>query len=342
MDSASQLTRTQLQACVEMGQALTAELDPNRLLTVVLDKVSGLVPAGNWSLLILDEASDELYFALSVDLDQEVVAGLRLKPGQGVAGQALSERRPVVVADVAQSPHFHPEVDKLTGFVTRSLIAVPLIFQGRALGVLEAVNPQRLDEAALALMNVIADFVAIAVENTRRFQRMHELSIKDDLTGLYNTRHLYGALQELAQGRGAIFSLVFMDIDNFKRVVDTHGHLNGSRALMQVAGTIRQVLIPPAFGVAYGGDEFVLVLPGQRRAQALETAQAVRRAMAATSYLADQGLNVGLAASFGVASFPEDAADLSSLLSRADQAMFGVKRGGKDGVAAGQCRKEDP
>jgi diguanylate cyclase (GGDEF)-like protein len=166
-------------------------------------------------------------------------------------------------------------------------------------------------------------------------QKYKELSIHDNLTGLYNTRYLYHALDELIRestSSGRIFSLVFMDIDNFKEVVDTHGHLNASKALQQIADTIKTTLQPPAYGVAYGGDEFVLVLPGLDKRRALDMAETIRKRLKETIYLQDAGLKVRISSSLGVSTFPEDADTLSGLLALADQAMFSVKERGKDSV----------
>jgi GGDEF domain-containing protein len=105
----------------------------------------------------------------------------------------------------------------------------------------------------------------------REHRKLRKLSLLDNLTGFFNTRYLYQALDELiSASRDSVtpFSLIFMDMDNFKSVVDTHGHLNGSQALREVARTIKSVIKKPSFGVAYGGDEFVLVLPGLDKAQA--------------------------------------------------------------------------
>jgi diguanylate cyclase (GGDEF)-like protein len=166
-------------------------------------------------------------------------------------------------------------------------------------------------------------------------QNYKKLAIHDNLTGLYNTRYLYQALDELIQKStpsGRIFSLVFMDIDNFKQVVDTHGHLNASKALQEIADTIKTTLQPPAYGVAYGGDEFVLVLPGFDKRQALDMAETIRKRIKETIYLQKAGLNVGVSSSLGVSTFPNDADTLSGLLALADQAMFSVKERGKDSV----------
>jgi diguanylate cyclase (GGDEF)-like protein/PAS domain S-box-containing protein len=166
-------------------------------------------------------------------------------------------------------------------------------------------------------------------------ERFRNLSLRDNLTGLFNTRYLYQALEALFEenhsSRGP-FSLLFMDMDNFKHVVDTHGHLNGSQALREVARTIRAVIKKPCFGVAYGGDEFVVVLPGFDKKQGKSKAESIRTKMKRTTYLTDSGLAVRLSASFGLASYPDDADDVKSLLARADQALFQAKQRGTDGI----------
>jgi len=166
-------------------------------------------------------------------------------------------------------------------------------------------------------------------------QNYKELAIHDNLTGLYNTRYLYHALDELIQkstSNGRIFSLIFMDIDDFKQVVDTHGHLNASKALQEIADTLKTTLQTPAYGVAYGGDEFVLVLPELDKQQALAMAETVRKRIKGSIYLQNAGLEVRISSSLGVSTFPDDADTLSGLLALADQAMFSVKERGKDSV----------
>jgi len=167
-------------------------------------------------------------------------------------------------------------------------------------------------------------------------EKFRKQAIHDNLTGLYNTRYLYKALSELiseCSGTDLSFSLIFMDIDDFKNVVDTYGHLKASIALQEFAATIRSTLHEPAYGVAYAGDEFVVVLPGFNKLQAFDMAESIRSRMRETVYLSKLGLKVNLRASFGVATFPDDATSLTALLSLADEAMFSVKERGKDSVS---------
>jgi diguanylate cyclase (GGDEF)-like protein len=334
-EDVTSLNREELLSCVELGKALTSELDSKKLFGKLLKRVSELMPAENWSLLLLDESTGELRFELSVDLDLGSVKDIRLRLGEGIAGKVALHQTPMVVHDVQNCDFFSQEVDRLSGNVTRSVICVPLIFGGKTLGVIEVVNPSNLSSRALPLLSVVADYTAIAVENMRQYRQIHDLAVHDDLTGLFNQRYLYHNLKstiETSATNRTPFSLIFMDIDNFKHVVDTYGHLKGSEALQEVAGTIRKCLVDPAYGVAYGGDEFVVVLPGLGRDAALKKAEEIRSEMSRTVYLAAHGHQVPLRASFGLATYPEDATDLAGILALADHAMFGVKRTGKNAI----------
>jgi len=178
----------------------------------------------------------------------------------------------------------------------------------------------------------------IVTDNTARKlaeEDLRYLTVHDNLTGLYNTRYLYQALAELLETStmdNSPFSVIFMDIDDFKQVVDTYGHLNGSRALQEVAATIQSSLAEPAYGVAYAGDEFVVVLPGFGKDQAVEKAGEIRLRMSQTVYLSDRGHHVRLRASYGISTYPDDAVDMTHLLNMADKAMFNIKKKGKDAV----------
>lgn len=168
-------------------------------------------------------------------------------------------------------------------------------------------------------------------------ERFRYLSAHDNLTGLFNRRYLFETLGELMQACSAprdCLSVLFIDIDHFKRVVDTCGHLNGSRAIQEVAVAIRDCIAEPAFAVAYAGDEFVVVLPGYDKAHAVELAEQIRAGVQQRVFLAAEGYAIRLTACFGVATYPQDAKELEQLLALADQALFAAKAAGKNTVTA--------
>ena len=166
-------------------------------------------------------------------------------------------------------------------------------------------------------------------------QRFREQAMRDNLTGLFNRRYLYQSLTDLiehARVNGSVVSVIFMDLDRFKSVVDTHGHLNGSRTIREVGTTIQETLEKPAYAVAYAGDEFVVVLPDFDQAQAVKQAKKIQAWIRNHVFLRDQGFEVRIQSSFGVATFPDHADDMTNLLAIADQALFGAKGLGKDTV----------
>ncbi len=333
--SQSNLTHQQLMDCVEVGKAITAELEPGKLLSTIMEKVSRLLPSEIWSLFLLDEKTQELRFEISIGLDPQVVKDIRLPLGKGVAGQAALKQRLIIIEDVSSCRYFDDEVDRRSGYHTHSLVCVPILFGGRTLGVLEVVNPKNINATTLSLLNLLSDYLAIAIENTRRYKKMQDMAVRDNLTGLYNQRYLYQVLKRLipdAHQKGEPLSLIFLDMDDFKEVVDRLGHLNGSRALQEVGQRIRRVVRPPGFAVAYGGDEFVVVLPQSDRFGAIAVADAIRQSMRSEPYLSQWGHEVMITASFGVATYPDDAQDSTELLAFADQAMFDAKNTGKDQV----------
>src|SRR5207244_5201490 len=117
------------------------------------------------------------------------------------------------------------------------LRCAPILCGARTIRVLDVVNPRDLSSGTRRLLTIIADYAAIAVENTRRYHQIQTLAIQDSVTGLYNTRYLYQTLETLLveSAEAAVpLSLLFLDIDDFKWVVDTHGHLHGTRVLQEV------------------------------------------------------------------------------------------------------------
>jgi len=165
-------------------------------------------------------------------------------------------------------------------------------------------------------------------------ERFHFLSEHDNLTGAYNTRYLYQKLDTLLAKDGAPCSVIFADLDRFKLVVDTYGHLNGSRVIQEVAQVIQSCICEPAFAVAYAGDEFVIVMPGWNKTHAMAMAGTIQARIGAHTFLTEVGGPVRLSASFGVAAWPDDASDMQTLLALADQALFRAKQMGRNRILA--------
>src|SRR5262249_58422764 len=163
-----------------------------------------------------------------------------------------------------------------------------------------------------------------------------KLAVTDDVSGFNNTRYLHRYLDRLLEvpaNRAQEVCLVFFDLDNFKRLVDKHGHLLGTKALREVAQTVAHQLDEDDRLVRYGGDEFIVILPRQSKDEALLKVARIQQAITSTEFLQKEGIGAHLTASFGLASFPTDAKDKRELLAEADRCLFRSKNSGKNRVS---------
>jgi diguanylate cyclase (GGDEF)-like protein len=326
-----------LAACVEIGKLLTSTLNLKEILKLIVHKVSELIEAKNWSLLLKDQETEELTFEIVIGVNEKLLNGVRLAPGEGIAGHVVETGRPEILQNVKNNLYFNRKVDDITSFDTQSVICVPLKTHGRVLGVLEIVNVTDMaffEEKYFPILMILADYAAIAIENSQHCDRIINLSITDEYTGLYNARYLYQVLDKLVDrsiGKHGQFALVFMDIDNFKDIVDTYGHMKGSMVLKEVGQTISSCIHEKDILIKYGGDEYIIIFPDKSKKEAISGVEKILFAIRNATYLESEKHAVHLTASFGIAMYPDDDSTSKELLIRADNIMYSVKRSTKNG-----------
>jgi len=332
-----QRTVDELAVLNEIGKALTASLDIGEVMHVILAKVSELLKPRNWSLLLHDPATGELYFHAAVGAGSDKLLGLRIKPGEGIAGWVAQHNKPLLVNDVHADPRFASRFDGASRFHTQSILCVPLAFKDRTLGVIELVNGQGdggFSEEDLKILGTVAEFSAIAIENARNFHKVQELTVLDDHTGLFNSRHLRRQLdQEVVRATrfGHPVSLIFFDLDHFKRVNDTHGHAMGDEVLKRAVAVCQQQLRPTDVFGRLGGEEFGILLHECSRHQGMEIANRVRAAIAEMPIRGDDCV-IAVSASVGLASTDTSGYELQRLCKEADAALYRAKRAGRNCV----------
>jgi len=321
----------------DVAKALTSSLDLDSILQTIMEKMAEYFRPDTWSLLMVDEEKSELYFAIAVGAAAEVLAEARVKVGEGIAGWVAKHGEALIVPEVQNDPRFSPRLDELTNWQTRSIICVPLRSKHRVLGVIQLVNVNvgGLSEQELFFLNALCDYAAISIENARSVEKIQELTITDDCTGLFNARHLYKTLEtEVYRSArfGYQFSVIFIDLDHFKQVNDTHGHLIGSRLLAEVGYLIKAQLRLIDFAFRYGGDEFVVLLPQTSKDQAVVVAKRLQDSMRSGRFCVEQGLSLNVRSSMGLATFPHDAQTPHDIIRQADEMMYVVKNTTRDNI----------
>ncbi len=325
----------------DVAKALTSSLDLDSILQTIMDKMAEYFRPETWSLLMVDHERNELYFAIAVGEASEPLKSVRLKVGEGIAGYVAKHGERLIVPDVYTDPRFAKRIDEMTKLETKSIICVPVRSKLRVLGVIQLVNVdmKNFGEQELFFLQALCDYAAIAIENARAVEKIQELTITDDCTGLYNARHLYKTLETevYRSSRFAYeFTVVFIDLDHFKQVNDTHGHLVGSKLLAEIGYLIKAQLRLIDFAFRYGGDEFVVLLPQTGKDSALVVARRLRDSLRTSMFCREEGLNLNVRASMGVATYPHDAKTPHDVIRQADEMMYMVKNSTRDNIGIAQ------
>jgi diguanylate cyclase (GGDEF)-like protein len=328
-------TVEQLAAFNDIAKALTSSLELKKVLDVVGERLSALLGARQWSLLL--EGDDGLlHFDVVRGPGAELLRDEVLVPGEGIAGAVYSTGEPRLVPNVRDDPDFAHRFDEVTSMRTGSVLAVPLSVRGRTMGVLELVMAEGgrvFDQEDLRAAVTVADFAAIAIDNARNFKRVEELSLVDEHTGLFNSRHLLQQM-DAEVARCARFarpmSLVFLDIDAFKSINDTRGHLVGTAALKHAGSLLTSTIRGVDSAYRYGGDEFAVLLVETGVEGSTQVAERILRSFRDHPCVLEAGPAVQLTVSVGVASFPDDGISARALLDAADKAMYRAKTAGKN------------
>jgi diguanylate cyclase (GGDEF)-like protein len=324
----------------DVAKALTSSLNLDSILQTIMEKMAVFFRPDTWSLLMVDEQKDELYFAIAVGDAADALKSIRLKVGEGIAGWVAKHGESLLVPDVYNDPRFAKRIDEMTKWQTRSIICVPLKSKHRVLGVIQLINcaMESFSDNEMFFLHALCDYAAIAIENARAVEKIQELTITDDCTGLYNARHLYKTLESEVYRSHRFsyeFSVIFIDLDHFKQVNDTYGHLVGSKLLNEIGFKIKSHLRLIDYAFRYGGDEFVVLLPQTGKESALVVARRLRDVMRSTEFGIER-LTLNVRASIGVATYPEDAKSAHEIIRQADEMMYMVKNSTRDNIAVAQ------
>ena len=350
----------------EHRSSTVADLDLNRIFRELLQRANDFLPSEAGTIYLddpLDTDEDDNRLSLVViagfgpksdDLMEE-----RFSSDKGIIGEVYRTGSPYSCSRPLADPIFRSGPGLRIGFNIDSVVGAPLEVEGRTIGVIELINHSSgtgYSDADLALLGIFAQTISLSVVNAIDAQRAREIAKRDELTELFNDRYLHGSLSRIiddAVASGSECGIIFLDLDHFKEVNDTHGHLVGSQLLSEVGATLKQIIPGEGLAARYGGDEFVIALPGAGRQETFWVAETIRQNIADRAFVvsADPESSEGgpnlrvecvVTCSIGIATLQSDIMpELSAengdsknakdqLLRKADTCMYAAKELGRN------------
>lgn len=313
---------------LKIHRGLNTSVEPKEIAESLVEHASRLLPVPWWAVVVPDKFS-------SVKMVASLGPGTELQRGALPLGEwVMRHGHDAVSADLSKDKRI-PEGPAVAA------LGVPMVSGCQTVGALVGLDrlptgrSSQLGKPLLDGLGALVEPAAVALDHAVELKRLESLSVIDDLTRLYNSSFLSSALHRETRRTsrtGNPLSLLFIDLDNFNTVNDSHGHLDGSRVLVESAQLIQRSARETDIVARFGGDEFVVVLPDTGSEGARVVAERVRGNFAKHRFLATAGFEIRLTASIGVAVLPEAASTADELLRIADCAMYAVKAQGKNGI----------
>ncbi|MBU4311962.1 MAG: sensor domain-containing diguanylate cyclase [Candidatus Omnitrophica bacterium] len=250
----------------------------------------------------------------------------------GVVAATVMEGMPFAIISEKAKQKTKSEISQILNL--EEFVTVPLKARDKTIGVIVADNlytKKPITNDHIRMLTTFANQAGLAIENSRLYERTVVLSNSDSLTGLWHHgyfQYLLGQEIEYASSRKQPFTILMIDIDDFKKFNDTHGHQAGDAILRSISSIFKTISKRIDIVARYGGEEFVILLPATKKEEAIVLAERLRNAIEESKDIR------GITISTGVASFPEDGKEKESLISSADRALYQAKRTGKNKVCS--------
>lgn len=326
-----------------IAQATVSSLELDTLLWTILRGAAGFMEMPIGRIALYDKRNGRMTLNAHIGLENRgVMCNVwTVEPG-GLTDQLLGRNEIYYLEDIAQVNDGVSDLASCKDFVAHhdvcSLVFIPLVTKSSIHGILQLYDyiPRTFDKNRVSQISVLASFASISIENAKLHEETHRMAIHDALTGLNNRRYFDKVLPqeyERAQRDGLPFSLIMIDVDNFKQFNDTYGHHVGDRILATIGRVLTRTVRNIDFAFRYGGEEFVVILPETSIDSAHRVAERIRqRVMNESRKLLLNPNDSPVTVSMGVSCYPRDAACSITLLAMADQLLYQAKKTGRNRV----------
>lgn len=323
----------QLRALNEISKEIHENLNLNTTLSIIITKITGLLACARVTIMLCDQDNEYLTIKAAKGFPIEELDKVKIKIGEGISGSVAASGEVLFIPNIEEDPRFQKRNSEQ--YFTKSLISVPLRIRDKIIGVIN-VNNKRNNESFTIddkdILTTISFSAAIAIDKSRYCEMLMVAGVTDNLTGLYNQRHFYDVLNieiDKVKRYKTHFALMLIDMDGFKQINDTHGHLQGDIVLTSVAQLIAKTIRKPDILARYGGDEFILIMPQTSSEDAIALAQRIKSGLGSFRCNIEGLKDLSFSVSMGIVEYKKGMS-IEKIIETTDKALYLAKQQGKN------------
>jgi diguanylate cyclase (GGDEF)-like protein len=329
----------QLYTLYQISKTLSVATQLDEIFNESMELIDGYLHVQEYCLFLFDEDKKTLLVKASHGFNDDEIKDVSFNIGEGVTGAVVKSGTSIMIPDVSKDDRYMFYKGRKND--VGSFLSIPLIIENNE--IIGALNVHKKEANAFSeddidLFTEISSDLANAIEKAKIYEKTKELSMKDDLTDLYNRRYFNEHLEQeflRAKRYGRTFSVLMIDIDHFKIYNDTNGHIKGDDALIRTVNILTKNARQTDIIARYGGEEFIVLLPEIDHEGAIKAAEHLRKAVEEEKYYNEESLPLGkFTITVGVATYPGKAESTIDLIDYADKALYVGKASGRNVVSS--------
>ncbi len=333
--------RTELLSTI--GQKIISNLNINSIIDIINDEINKLIEADYFGIAVYDKEKDQMSYHFA-GMNEKLYESVQFSKVDysTFAGYCVKTKNDIVVGNVSKEYRkftsvYPRSLDGIDGFMLKSMIYTPMIINDRVVGAMTVQNIKEnsYDKNDLNTLKILANYTAIAIENAISYKKVEEIATYDQLTR-FLSKHEIVKLGKLVYDKckdnKIKFSAVMIDVDNFKMINDTYGHVYGDKAISLLSETITKSIRNTDYIGRYGGDEFLLICPDAGEHEAFEVAERIRKNVENSVFSIGEGIDMSLTISLGVHQCTTCDSSFDDVIKRADKSLYFAKGSSKNKV----------
>jgi diguanylate cyclase (GGDEF)-like protein len=324
-----------------IGQKIISNLDIDHIIQIIKKEINSLMSLDYFGIAVYDNQNKEaVYHFVNTMNGEKKVLPFKFDNNDTFGAYCINKKKDIIIGDIEKEYKYYLDSYPINidgSKMIQSAIYTPLCIQDKVVGLMtvQSLNVDSYDKNDLNTLKIVANYTAIAVDNAMSYKKVENIAIYDNMTGFLTKSEIIrlgNIMYENYKSNKESFCVMMLDVDNFKNINDTYGHLLGDKAMVMLSEAISGSIRNTDYIGRYGGDEFLLICPGASLDEAKDVAERIRKAVFSKDFILGTDISVKITISIGVYELGKDDDSFIDGIRMADKYLYNAKNSLKNKV----------